>query len=99
MQGTMELGGNISLTGFSEIEPGMMVVVKKIVGNYAKRFSESLEGFQNISLTLKPIHGTKKFEMNAKLSAQGKIFTAEVTDFNLFVILDLVLKKVEAQAG
>lgn len=102
MDETLELGGNISLTGFSVLEPGMMIVVKKIVGSYAKKFSENVKGFEKLSLTLKPVHereqeGPKKFELNAKLVANGKAYTSSITDRSLFIILDKVLKKIEAQ--
>ncbi len=100
MEETVELGGHISLTGFGTLEPGMIVVVKKIVGTYAKKFSESTEGFEGLALTLKSVHETKgsqKFELNAKVIANGKAVTSSVTDRNLFIILDKVLKKVEEQ--
>lgn len=34
---TLELGGNIQLTGFSELNGGQMIVLKKIVGNYCEK--------------------------------------------------------------
>lgn len=95
---TMELGGNIELTGFSELDPGVLVVVKKVVGNYAKRLSEIEKDFEKLQVTLKTVHKTAKSEKNelhAKVIAKGKPYTAEVTDLNLFFALDKVLKKVE----
>jgi len=45
----IELGGNINLEGFDDIEPMQMIVAKKIIGNYAKKVSDakkdSLKGF------------------------------------------------------
>ena len=101
MEETVELGGSISLTGFNSLEPGMMVVVKKIVGTYAKKFSETFADFENLSLRLKSIHErekSQKWEMTGKVLAKGKAYTAEVTDRNVFIILDKVLKKLEVQA-
>ncbi len=100
MEETVELGGNISLTGFNNLEPGMIVVVKKIVGTYAKKFSESIPGFENLKLTLKTVHEretNQKFELRAKVTAKGGPYNADMTDFNIFVILDKVLKKIEEQ--
>ena len=48
---TMQLGGNIELNGFNELERSKLVVVKKIVGNYAKEFSDKTR-FDKLSLTL-----------------------------------------------
>ena len=36
----IELGGNINLDNFEEIEKGQLIVVKKVVGNYTKKISE-----------------------------------------------------------
>ena len=36
----MQLGGNIQLIGFREIDPARLIVVKKMVGNYVKKISD-----------------------------------------------------------
>ena len=38
----IELGGNIVLNGFRDLEPPELVVVKKIVGTYARKFADQL---------------------------------------------------------
>jgi ribosome-associated translation inhibitor RaiA len=96
---TLQLGGNIDLTGFRGLEPGSMVILKKIVGNYARKFSEICAKFEKISFTLKPVHeteGSKKYEVHGKLMDNGSIITSEITDRNLFMALDIVCKKIEA---
>ena len=98
MVDTLQLGGNIELTGFSELEPAVMIVVKKIVGNYAKRVSNLVENFEQLHITLKEVHKSEKsqrFELHAKVLAGGQVYAAETTDINLFVTMDKVLKKVE----
>jgi ribosome-associated translation inhibitor RaiA len=98
MADTLELGGNIELAGFSNLDGGSMVVVKKIVGNYAKKFSEITTNFEKLSVTMKPVHKTEKseiHELHAKLIADGKPVTSEISDRNLFFALDKVLKKIE----
>ena len=96
---TIELGGNIVLTGFKERDPAELVVIKKIVGNYARKFSDNVEGYESLNLIMKPIGGEKahKFQINAKLMHSGKMTTAEVTEINLFVCVSDVLKKLENQ--
>jgi ribosome-associated translation inhibitor RaiA len=95
---SLQLGGNIQLTGFSALDRGQMVVLKKIVGNYAKRLSQISSNFEELSLTMKPVHETeanKMYELHAKLMDNGKPIVSEITDRNLFVAIDSVLKKIE----
>ena len=40
MEDTVELGGNIQLNGFSRLDGASMIILKKIVGNYAKKIAE-----------------------------------------------------------
>ena len=97
MDDIMQLGGNIDLSGFREIDSVFMIVLKKIVGNYAKRMSELSKNFEKLSLTMKPVHQTEKselYEIHAKLMDNGKLFVSEVTERNLFVAVDNALKKV-----
>lgn len=95
----MELGGNIQLTGFDQLETAELIVVKKIVGNYARKFSEMCK-LEGLHVTFKPVHKTKgseKFEIHAQVQDSGKNYNSELTDRNLFVVLDSVLKNVEKQ--
>lgn len=99
---TVELGGNISLSGFKDLEPGSMIIIKKIVGNCAKKFSEKSPDFEKLALTMKKVHEkekSEKYEMHAKLILKGKPVVAEDTDRNLFVVIDKVLKKIEEQVS
>ena len=96
----ISLGGNIELSGFNVVDGAGMIVVKKIVGNYARRFSEITKQFELLSLTLKTVHErekSEKYELHAKVMDTGKSYTAEVTDRNLFFAIDNVLKKVEQE--
>jgi hypothetical protein len=93
-----ELGGNITLVGFKEIEKAELVVVKKLVGSYARKLSDTVSGFESVTVTLKLVHhteeGNPKYELHAKANVKGNVCAAEVVDRNLFVGLDDVLKKV-----
>ncbi|MFT4343359.1 MAG: HPF/RaiA family ribosome-associated protein [Candidatus Woesearchaeota archaeon] len=96
----VELGGNIKLTGFSELVPGSMTIIKKIVGTYTKRYAELVDDFTALEMVLKPIHKTEKvaknFQVNAKMIHAGKVVAAEAEDRNVFKAIDDVLKKIEA---
>ena len=98
MAETLQLGGNIELTGFSDIDPATLVVVKKIVGNHAKRYTDIVDGFDKLHLTLKHIHqqqDSTKFELHCLVAGSGAKYASEVTEINLFFALDKVLKKIE----
>lgn len=93
----IELGGNINLVGFKDIEPQKLVVIKKVVGNFVKRLQNHYkEDFNNIVIDLKKIHSSES-EIFAKLTISNKIYNANITDFNLFFTLNKVLKKLEEQ--
>ncbi len=97
---TLELGGNIELTGFRELDGGSMIILKKIVGNYAKKFSELAKNFEKLHLTMKAIHErekSEKYELHAKVIDNGKLYNAEAVDRNLFVAVDSILKKIEKE--
>lgn len=97
MEDLQQLGGNIELAGFRELDGGSMIILKKIIGNYARKFSDKLGNMEKLSITIKTV-GNNQFEMHAKLIAGGEIFNSEITDHNLFVIIDKLLKKIESSA-
>lgn len=94
----IELGGNITLVGFKDVGFSEMVVVKKIVGNYARKISDKIGGLDELTMTVKPIHHTSedsfKYELHVKVIQKGKVYTTEVVDFNLFVAIDDAMKKI-----
>ncbi|RMF55839.1 hypothetical protein D6745_00990 [Candidatus Woesearchaeota archaeon] len=95
----IELGGNIELVGFSEIDGGSMIVLKKIVGNYVKKLSSIADNFEKLTLTLKKVHErekSEKYEIHGKLMDGGKAYTSEVTDRNLFFGVNKALEKIES---
>ena len=93
----MQLGGNIDLSGFREIDSASMIVLKKIIGNHANRIAELAKKMEVLHITLKPVHErekSEKYEVHAKVVDGGKVYASETTDRNLFVAVDNVLKKV-----
>ena len=90
---TMELGGSIKLAGFRELDPGRLVVVKKVVGNYVRKIEERHKEFKEIYIHLKKVHNSEyEIQVNALIGSEHK--NAEVTDFNLFFALDKALGRV-----
>lgn len=98
---TLELGGNIQLSGFKDLIPGSMTIIKKIVGTYAKRYGDLVENFEKLSLHCKPIHKTteeaKNFHIDAKVVYSGKVTTSKAEERNIFTAIDDSLKKIEAE--
>jgi len=98
----LQLGGNIELSGFSEIDGGAMIILKKIVGNYAKKMADRSSNFEKLSLTMKSVHEkekSKKYELHAKLIDNGKAHTSSTVDRNLFVAIDSSLKAIMNSLG
>ncbi len=103
MNESVDLGGNITLSGFSSRDFTDLIVVKKIVGQCARKLTDSVPGFTKLEVHLKEVHPHSdgkggKSELVAKVHVEGKEYAAEVVDHNLFVALDSVLKRVYEQA-
>jgi len=93
----IELGGNITLVGFSDVDEGSMIILKKMVGNSVRKYQETTQKFEGLTLTCKNVHSDNKFELHGKLLDNGKVLTSQVVDYNLFFTLDKVLKGLESQ--
>tara|TARA_Y100000310_G_scaffold231819_1_gene234533 strand:- start:10365 stop:10739 length:375 start_codon:yes stop_codon:yes gene_type:complete len=97
MDDSVQLGGNIELSGFRDIDGASMVVLKKIIGNHARRMTEISDKFESLKVTMKPVHETEKsekYEIHTQLMNDGKPVVSEVVDRNLFVAVDDALKKI-----
>lgn len=80
----IELGGNIKLEGFDNLEPAKLIVIKKLAGSHTKRSAEMCKEFKEILITLK---SQDPFEIEIKLSADKEL-TSIGNDKNLFYALD-----------
>ena len=97
---SLELGGSIELSGFSEIDSASLIIVKKVVGNFVKKVSEQNKKFEKLTLRMKGVHKTEKsekYEIHCVVAIGGKNFTSEVTERNIFVGIDSVLRKVDKE--
>ncbi len=94
---SMELGGNIILTGFKDVPRNDMIVLKKIVGNYVRKVREKIKDYEALRITLKSLHGGKSYHLNGELAGAKVKYNAETENRNLFVGVDELLKKLEKQ--
>jgi len=97
MDDLMQLGGNIKLFGFRDIDGASMVVLKKIIGNHVKHMTELTDKFENLEVTMKSVYKSeesRKYEISTQLINDGKPFVSEVIEKNLFVAVDNALKKI-----
>lgn len=89
-----ELGGNILLSGFN-LDGEEMVVVRKMVGNYARKIRH-VSNYDELKLTMK-VHKKDKnehFELHALVSFGGKEIIAKGEGLNPFTLIDNVMKKI-----
>ena len=92
---SIQLGGGIQLSGFGDLDPGTLVIVKKIVGNFVKKLDNSSV---KLHLTLKPVHKTEqsqKYEIMGRMEVNNEVKRTEIVDFNLFFALNKVLNKLK----
>lgn len=93
---SIELGGNITLTGFQDRDYAELIVVKKVVGRYARHLSDHVPGFSSLTVHLKQVH-QKIHHIDVKADIDGKIYNAHAEDRNLFFSLDSAFKKLVSQ--
>ncbi|MBN1377206.1 hypothetical protein JW949_02635 [Candidatus Woesearchaeota archaeon] len=94
---TIELGGNIVLTGFNDLDYSEMIVVKKLIGSATKKMSNHCDKIEEMKLTLKKIHeieGNAKYELHGQLICNGKSYNSEFVDKNIYIAIDQVTKKI-----
>ena len=92
----LQLGGNIELSGFSSLDGGSMIVLKKIIGNYAKRMNIQAKSFEKLNITMKTVH-ENQFEIKAKVVESGNVLNSSITERNLYVGIDNALKSIMNQ--
>lgn len=90
---TMQLGGNIELTGFNNVNKSQLVVLKKIVGNYVKEFSEKMK-FEKLSLSM-TMEGDE-YRVVVELGGDKPI-KSEIKDKNLFFVVGNILENMKKQ--
>ena len=92
----LKLGGSIELSGFSCFDGGAIIILKKIIGNYARKMSDNSKGFESLKLRVKKVHD-HTYELNCQMIDAGNMITSSVEDRNIFVAVDTALKKINEQ--
>ncbi len=93
----IELGGNIKLKGFTELDAATLIVVKKIVGNYTKRLSNNHPDFNELLLELNQ-QEDKMFNINANFSKKSGNVSSEADGSNIFFALSKALEGVNSKS-
>ena len=81
----IELGGNIKLDGVEGVEPAQLIVIKKVVGNFAKQYSEK----KQVNELLIKLEGN--YKVTASLNEE---INEESEGDNLFYVLNEVLVRI-----
>ena len=82
----IELGANIKLIGFEDLQPAQLIVVKKMVGNYAKKINDTKGAFSELALEKE-----QENQLKVKCIMNEKTYQASDTNKNLFFALDKAL--------
>lgn len=85
----MELGSIIELINFDNLKKDELIIIKKFVGNYAKKISEKQKKFKKLVVTLNP---NSSYEIKA-ISHGEKDYGVIVSGPNLFFVLDKTLSE------
>ena len=87
----MELGGNIELIGFDDLEMGHQIVAKKVIGNYIKKIAEKHKDYKSIKIEL---NSNSPFKAKGLLKIGKKEMEIEGEDKNMFQALVNCLENV-----
>jgi len=90
----IHLGSSIQLSGFDHlVQGGGLVIIKKVVGNYVKVFSENNPQFENLQLNLN-VNEENSYEIAAEMTCGDK-HKAVSNHENLYFAVDNVLKELQ----
>lgn len=91
------LGNNMELSGFNALDPASLIVVKKMIGNYAKKINDDKGDFQKLSLDLVKTEGSNNIQIVGMLDMNKTSFKSTVNDMNLFFALDKALTQLQQE--
>ncbi len=99
-KGDMQLGKQISLTGFHDLDSMLLIPLKKNLVNKVKKISERSKDFRTLKLVMKKLHhtdGSDLFAVKGRVNDGGKVFSAEHTDRDVLLAVRKVLEKLEQE--
>ena len=85
----IKLGGNIVLDGCDGLEPATLIVLKKMVGNYARKISEKAT-FEELRIILS--NNDNMYKLEALLKTKEGETSKAGEDNNLFFALNNALR-------
>jgi len=88
MDNSIKLGGNIELSGIENFSSAQMIVLKKVIGMYARKFSE--KGLERLCVSFGD-------GVSVEAVCNGNIVSSAAQHENLFFSVDAVLKDIESQ--
>lgn len=88
----MELGGNIELYGLDEYRENDLIVIKKIVGHFAKHFTEKFPSFEGLVIAFDYEDGMRKVTASVQLGEE--LYESTQEHKNTYFALDAALKDV-----
>ena len=88
-----QTNGKVFLTGF-ELEPAEKAITDNILKNYSHKIGERAE-YEYLRLRLKKSQHGKAYhhDVDGKFKVGNNVFSAKVTDYNLFSAVAEVLEK------
>ena len=81
----IELGGNIKLDGFDQIESGKLVVAKKMIGSFARKIGDKK---QYKDLTVNLSIDNNMFKISVVCNNEDSCLEGEKTENNLFFAIN-----------
>lgn len=88
MDGSVRLGGNIELFGIENFDNAQMIVLKKIIGMYARKFSE--KGLERLAVSF--VDG-----VSVEAVCNGSTHSSSADHDNVFFGVDSALKEIESK--
>jgi len=91
---SINLGLNIQLVGFNNIDKMELSAAKKIIGSMANKIKEKIE-FEELKIRLKTQKSINViYQIDINLNGKGKSFNAISEDRNLFIGLNEGFKRI-----
>lgn len=90
MDEVIKLGEQIELYGFNSVDRGAMMILRKMIGNAARTFSEKNQGFQKLLLK---VEGQNPYTVTAEIHTTEGSKTAAAEGSNLFFTIDQAIKQ------
>ena len=89
MSETIRLGGNIELVNVNDIDGASLIILKKMIGNYARKFSE--RGVDSLSVIFDPSC------VKVDCIRQDEMISSDASSNNLFFAVDTAFKDLDTR--